>query len=297
MKTIFSTTEVAELLSVNESTVKRWSDSGHIECTKTRGGHRRFPIPSIMRFIQENKMELPEIASRLFDKREIHAQLLVGNSHPIISEIKKAGLEGDVETVLSLLRISFAANPDLLEVYSEILFPPLVEIGEDWASGAISVDMEHLASNTIREAVLRLQSDIHYKDHNGLTAICSSFEGEQHDMALYCVSSYLTAEGWHVYHLGADTPTGDLIRAINRRRPNLVVVHATIIEDEWKFLSHVSENILPAVHRIGGKLVLGGNNLEERFGKKLKADAIATSILEFRAIGNPSEFRKGGSFS
>ena len=293
MKTIYSSKNLATLLSVNESTIKRWSDEGHIECTKTKGGHRRFSIPSIMKFIQENKLGVPEIATQLFDKRELHAQLLVGNNQPLVEEIRKAGLEGDVQTVLSILRIALASNPDLLKLYSDVLFPPLMQLGEEWASGAISVDMEHLASHTITEALCRMQSDIPTKDHNGLRALCACFEGEMHETALYCVSSYLTSEGWHVYHLGADTPTPDLIGAVDRRKPNLVVLNAVVIEDEWKFLNHVSDSILPAVHRIGGTLVLGGTNLEERFGKKLKADKISSSILDFRTIGNPAEFRKG----
>src|SRR5436190_4023518 len=31
-----------EILGVNESTVRRWADSGEIRCFRTPGGHRRF---------------------------------------------------------------------------------------------------------------------------------------------------------------------------------------------------------------------------------------------------------------
>ncbi len=182
------------------------------------------------------------------------------------------------------------ANPDLLSLYSDVLFPPLKQIGEEWADGQITIDVEHLATQTIREALMRLQSDLHYKDVNGLTAVCACYEDELHEIPLYCVSSYLTVEGWTVYHLGADTPAHGLVSAIERRKPNLVVLSAVMIEQEQKFLRDVSETILPAVRRNNGKLAVGGPRLEKRFGKKLKADFVSESISDYRNIGDPKNF-------
>ena len=41
---VLSTRQVATLLGVGEATVKRWADAGEIECFRTPGGHRKFPI-------------------------------------------------------------------------------------------------------------------------------------------------------------------------------------------------------------------------------------------------------------
>ncbi len=291
MKTVYSTAQLAELLSVNESTVKRWTDSGYIDCIRTKGGHRRFSFPSIIRFLHENKMEVPEIASTLFNRRELHAQLLTGNKKPLASEIKAAAMEGKVDDVLHSFQIGLAANPDLLKLYADLAFPPLVEIGNEWEKGKISVDVEHLASNTIREALARLQVNLHYKDLNGLTAVSACYEGEEHDLALYCVSNYLTVEGWQVFHLGANVPTGDLLGAIERRKPNLVVVSAMIVENERKFVRDINERIIKAVHRVHGKLAVGGAGMKERFGKKVKADFLTASIEDYRTIGHSDLFR------
>jgi excisionase family DNA binding protein len=38
----YSTRDLAKLLGVDDSTVKRWADLGEIPCYKTLGGHRRF---------------------------------------------------------------------------------------------------------------------------------------------------------------------------------------------------------------------------------------------------------------
>ena len=38
---------VAEILGINISTLKRWTDNGTLECTKTAGGHRKFTMQNI----------------------------------------------------------------------------------------------------------------------------------------------------------------------------------------------------------------------------------------------------------
>jgi excisionase family DNA binding protein len=40
--TYYRTSDLARLLGVDESTIKRWADHGEIPCVKTLGGHRRF---------------------------------------------------------------------------------------------------------------------------------------------------------------------------------------------------------------------------------------------------------------
>jgi len=287
---VYSTAEVANLLSINVSTVKRWSDTGDLECIRTKGRHRRFTLSSVMKFIQENKLQMPELAARIFDRPELHAQLLVGNKDPLTAEIRNAAADGDTEQVMIALRIGLTSKPDLLEFFSSIVFPPLARIGEDWAHGILSVEEEHLASRTIREALIRVQPELHHQEPNGLVAVCACAEGELHEIALDCVSSYLTVQGWTVYHFGADTPSVSLAKAIARREPDLVVLSAVIIPDEWKFQNDIATIIEPAVRKAGGKLCVGGPKLRKRFGRKLKADFTVESLEEIAAMSNAVNF-------
>ena len=45
-----TTRQVAEALSVSESSVKRWCDQGAIPTIRTVGGHRRIPLDGLLRF-------------------------------------------------------------------------------------------------------------------------------------------------------------------------------------------------------------------------------------------------------
>ena len=56
-KKLYSTADIARLLSIDTSTVKRWADSGRLQCYKTIGGHRRFSTQQIQEFISTYHLE------------------------------------------------------------------------------------------------------------------------------------------------------------------------------------------------------------------------------------------------
>ena len=47
--------DVAEVLGINISTLKRWTENGTIECTKTAGGHRKFTMQHVRDYYKNNK--------------------------------------------------------------------------------------------------------------------------------------------------------------------------------------------------------------------------------------------------
>ena len=60
----YSTRELSKLLRANESTVKRWADSGILKCFKTPGGHRKFPPWHVAEFVAKYRYELIARLSR-----------------------------------------------------------------------------------------------------------------------------------------------------------------------------------------------------------------------------------------
>lgn len=49
-----------EVLGVNESTVRRWADSGQIRCFRTPGGHRRFAEEDLFALIDGHRRRQPD---------------------------------------------------------------------------------------------------------------------------------------------------------------------------------------------------------------------------------------------
>jgi methanogenic corrinoid protein MtbC1 len=231
-------------------------------------------------------MSVPAIEKELLIDRELRAQVVAGDIRSLVPEFKAAMAAGNTSDVLRILRLGVAAKPDLLTVYHELVFPPLAAIGASWARGETTVDIEHLASQSIREALARLQSELYHKPANGKTALLACHEHEQHDLPLRCVNQYLTSEGWRTLFLGPQTPTDSLVFSINRNRPDLVVMTSIVIEDERRFIHDVNHEIVPALRKLGGRLAIGGPGVARRFTGVLKADFLSESILEYARIGD-----------
>ena len=64
-KQFFSTADIAKLLSVDPSTVKRWAESGKLHCYRTMGGHRRFTRQQIEDFIEAYHLEGMVLTGRI----------------------------------------------------------------------------------------------------------------------------------------------------------------------------------------------------------------------------------------
>ena len=52
---IYNSNQVAELIGVSISTIKRWTDTGKLNCIKSAGGHRKFHLNHIKQLLKSNK--------------------------------------------------------------------------------------------------------------------------------------------------------------------------------------------------------------------------------------------------
>ena len=110
-------------------------------------------------------------------------------------------------------------------VLRDIVLPFLAEVGQRWERGTASIAQEHFASNLIRGRLAGLARG--WGDGHGPRALLACPPGEMHDMALMIFGIALNRAGWRIDYFGADTPVGELTRAVHARPPDLVVLAAT----------------------------------------------------------------------
>lgn len=54
----YSSKDLARLFSVDESTIRRWADSGKLRCSRTLGHHRRFPAALVSEFVSTYHLDV-----------------------------------------------------------------------------------------------------------------------------------------------------------------------------------------------------------------------------------------------
>ncbi len=114
----------------------------------------------------------------------------------------------------------------------EVIRPILVELGNRWEHGALSVGVEHFASYLIRRRLLALLAA--QPPLGALpVAVLACVPGEQHEFGLLMLALFLRWAGLRVIYLGADVPLADLVRCVRETRPVAVclsVVYAPLAQ-------------------------------------------------------------------
>jgi MerR family transcriptional regulator, light-induced transcriptional regulator len=117
------------------------------------------------------------------------------------------------------------ADLSIPAVLRDVVLPYLADLGERWQRGTASIAMEHFASNLLRGRLAGLARG--WGSGRGPQALLACPSGELHDLALMMFGIVLHGIGWRIDYLGADTPAGELARAADVSRPDLVVLAAT----------------------------------------------------------------------
>lgn len=154
---------------------------------------------------------------------------------------------------------AFALYP-VDDVCLHLLQPALVEIGERWHQGTVSVAAEHFATNLIRRKLASMLQ-VYETHRRGPPVLLTCPSDEQHEIGLLLVALFLARRGWPVVYLGTNVPTEDLRAAVERLRPRLVILSATTEE--------TARNLVEAAEMLAGlpeprpRLAYGGQAFDQ----------------------------------
>jgi len=225
MNETFSTREMGRFCGVNESTIKRWADSGRLPCLKTPGGHRRFRIRDALAFLNEYGFDGLGVdgTETQPDSHDADSfQPLRGNWDDLTARYLELGLTGSSPELARFIFRMVTAGCTLVEICDRVVTPALARLGERWQTGSVSILDEHMVSASTIHGLERLRQTLPHREANGIVALCSPMEGEQHEIGTRMAALLLDQLGWDVRLALDGTPVPELVRFIRQERPGLV---------------------------------------------------------------------------
>ena len=231
---IFNTEDAAKILSVNVSTIKRWSAAGKLKCIKSAGGHRKFEMQHLSEFIekyQKKGSSINAFAIKTEEDAKISEWILKRDYPQLITNIYKNSLRCNRLRVLDILKAAVFTKIPLHELYDRIITPVLHNIGQQWLEKQLTVTEEHFASQTIKDALTRLQSIIAVPEKKLGIVMCMNFQNEMHDIALKMVDHILEYRGFKVLYSGQLTPLGQLENIFENYAPHRLYLSSTYVEN------------------------------------------------------------------
>jgi MerR family transcriptional regulator, light-induced transcriptional regulator len=132
----------------------------------------------------------------------------------------EAGAENIISEAFTLYTIE--------QVGEHLVAPVLIEIGERWHRGEVSITTEHFATSYLLQrmaAILRTLPN----QTGGPVIWVGCAPGERHEVGALLLSIYLRRRGYIVHYLGQDVPAIDLAQEMHRHNPALILFSATTV--------------------------------------------------------------------
>ena len=227
MLPLLSTRAAAGILGVHESTVKRWCNEGVITSSKTRGGHRRIGLNTILSFAQVQGIEHPLI---YFGDDAANVW------HVVQSISKTDRFEEAIQLMLKWYKsnrvaqcfqfVCFLLDRGIkMAVLMDHLFGNLLSrVGKEWQQGQISIGYEHLVYHGVRNTLELLGNRDELVSEPGRLALVGCIDGCRHEAGSLMVRAVLEDLGWEVMYVGADVPHEEYAYMQSRTSASLICV-------------------------------------------------------------------------
>lgn len=256
----FTSEEVSNILGVHVSSVKRWTDQGKLECTRTAGGHRKFLFSHLADFLSENQDKVEQ--AHLFpihseEDIEISYSILKGHFSDLQEYVLEQALGQNRDAVQQVLNGLYLAQHPLHTIYDHVMTPVMHRLGALWEDQTLSVFEEHFASQTIRDAIIRLQGTLQLPREKNGTAICLTFSTELHDIAIKMVDHILEERGFRVLFSGQLTPLFNVDRIFRQQDFDRVYLSSTYVGDR-NLLQFEMNHLTGLCREYEAQLFIGG---------------------------------------
>ena len=166
-----------------------------------------------------------------------------------------------------LLAMALALLP-ASQVVTEILGPTLVEIGERWHRGELSIAQERIVSTAVRKQLSSVL-DTYSRIADGPVMVLATPAGERHELGILMCALLAASKNVRCHYLGADLPAADLATYATRVGADVVALSVLMTENMPKLLEEIGRlaQLLPAQVELWG----GGNALYRAEAGRLPA--------------------------
>ena len=285
-----SSKDTANILGINISTLKRWTDSGKIKCEKTAGGHRKFTMQHIRGYYKSFSDSSKNISLGIENKEQKFLYGLINDRDykELAQNLAASSLKADelsVRTIVNGLYMNGVPIPDLLDYVIDVA-GRIVEL--ELKTNKIDHTDAYLSRNVITRSVDSLNNDQPNGSFNGKNALCVNFEDNLPDIGVVMSEVLLRNNGFNVYNTGSHAELGDLKNIIKNRKINLLLFYLcdlqccnAIVEKNINKTKNQIIEIVKLAKKINTKVIFGGEGLKLLKGVK---NQIGNSFLTYNDL-------------
>jgi len=259
--------QVADIIGVNISTLKRWTDNGTLGCDKTAGGHRKFTMNHIRDYYKNNPDANNNTDLKIEDirQKQLFGLIQKRNFKKLAEKLAQSSLEAEETTVSNIINglyMNGVPVADLLDYVVDVA-------GHIIESQLNNNEIVHTEAYVSRQLLTRvvdgLCSEMPNGKFNGKSGMCVNFEDNLPDIGVVMSEVVLRHNGYNVFNTGSHAELGDLLSVIQKKKIDIVLFYlcnlqccnAVVVENIEKTKEHIKE-IVKVAKKINVKVLFGG---------------------------------------
>ena len=207
--------DAAEVLGVHYQTAYAWVRQGVLPARKTGRGY------------DVSEDDVSALAARRASGTAPRPDIRVRDWAAQADRLHAAVTSGD-ETLARHIFARLAPGVPLTELCERVIAPALYRIGEEWATGEMTIAGEHRAS-AICERLIAARTHQPQGRPRGI-AVVTTPPGERHGLPALMATACLREDRWLVHHLAADLPVAEVTGLAREARAGLVVLSSVTTE-------------------------------------------------------------------
>ena len=263
--------EVSDILGVNISTLKRWTDNGTISCHKTAGGHRKFTMQNVRDYYKENKKasKNEEVALEKFEHKKVYELIKKGSYSELAHKLANASIESDESTVKTIISGSYMNNINVETLFDKIVDPASMIVEKALHENYLSHAEAFISRKIITRAAESLNNNKPNGSYNGKSALCVNFEDNLPDLGVVMSEVILRHKGYNVYNTGSHAELGDLEKVINNKKVDLIVFYLcnmqccmSVVGDNISKTADMVASIYKTANKLNVDVIFGGLGIE-----------------------------------
>jgi len=220
----YSTREVAQMWNISESTVKRWTEAGDLDCQRTPGGHRRFHLGDIRRFQEARGFEANGLlTTEKWTDPHVEDVLNRMDLQSVQGQVRYLAARNQRRQIEQLLMRLYLRGISLANLYDNVLLSVLKSVGDALSSGDLSRGQAEIIRVNIETATDYFFPKTVSKATNGKLALCAS-PARSERFVVNATARVLEVEGWEVLNLGDAIPFRTMADIVEQEPINLVCV-------------------------------------------------------------------------
>ena len=283
--------EVASIMGVNVSTIKRWTDSGKLDCYQTVGGHRKFLLSHLKNFLKEKinqKLKVNIIQYLNKGEKELVQRIDRIDYKYLRDYLFQLSLQQSVDSIHDVINSLLIKGEPQYRIYDELILNVLNRIGDLWSNNKLSIADEHTMTETIRNVMYRIHSEIS-KDNVKIPkkVICMTLTNDEHEIPLVMIQSILDEINIPSTNLGPNIPVPEIESKIQVVNPTHLIISSNYVLDTDTFNSEISR-LIQFCHKKDIEILIGGSGnhllIEENRSTTIELKNMADLFNYFKVV-------------